>query len=170
MQVAKYHTNYIGYWFRLVAHAATGTPNLYVGEKKGRKDSPLKGDFDFLLWIVGIRVSSQSLSSVASPIERQVFDKNRKLHTDNSVSAPASVGASKHSLRGCHRQPAPPQRQGFHPWPTVIRGRQYSFLDKRSLKQAFSTDKADTKVSALFMHLNNTSQGTGAECLCQSCG
>ena len=46
MQVAKYHTNYIGYCFHLVAHAATGTPNLYVGEKKGRKDSPLKGDFD----------------------------------------------------------------------------------------------------------------------------
>ena len=46
MQVANYHTNHIRYCFHFVAHAATGTPNLYVGEKKGRKDSPLKGDFD----------------------------------------------------------------------------------------------------------------------------
>ena len=34
-----------------------------------------KGGFRFPLWIVGIRASTQSLSSVASPIERQVWQK-----------------------------------------------------------------------------------------------
>ena len=110
-------------------------PFLYRRKERAERFA-FKGGFRFPLWIVGIKISSQSLSSEASPIERQVIIKFYNLHTDNSVSAPASVGASKHSLRGCHRQPAPPQRQGFHPWPTAIRGSQYSFLDKRKLKQS----------------------------------
>ena len=40
------------------------------------------------------------------------WDSSAKLSPLKRVSAVASVGASKHSLRGCHRQPAPSSEGG----------------------------------------------------------
>ena len=67
----------------LVDHAATGTSNLYVGEKKGRKDSPLKGDFDSPFELSEL----EPLLKVFQAWLRQLKDKLYLFfssHTDNS--------------------------------------------------------------------------------------